>query len=85
MCGLFGAFSTTRKNIMEDIYLGLYALQHRGQESAVWRGSTGRGISERGWAALAPDPSLEVNTSRAIGVRYIGWVGSTPTPSRREL
>ena len=34
MSGIFGAFSTTGKKVLEEVYLGLYALQHRGQESA---------------------------------------------------
>ena len=32
-CGVFGIWSPFRKNVAQDIYLGLYALQHRGQES----------------------------------------------------
>ena len=32
-CGVFGIWSPRRKNVAQDIYLGLYALQHRGQES----------------------------------------------------
>lgn len=34
MCGVFGAYSTSGERVLEDIYLGLYALQHRGQLSA---------------------------------------------------
>ena len=34
MCGVFGAFSQSGKPVLEDIYLGLFALQHRGQLSA---------------------------------------------------
>ncbi len=33
-CGVFGVFSPTRRKVAEDVYYGLYALQHRGQESA---------------------------------------------------
>ena len=32
-CGVLGIWSPCRKNVAQDIYLGLYALQHRGQES----------------------------------------------------
>lgn len=32
-CGVFGAYDMTGKNVMHDIYYGLFALQHRGQES----------------------------------------------------
>ncbi len=34
MCGIFGAYSPMGKKVLEDVYLGLYALQHRGQEAA---------------------------------------------------
>lgn len=32
-CGVFGVFSTQKKNVAAIVYYGLYALQHRGQES----------------------------------------------------
>ena len=32
-CGVFGIWSPKKKAVAEDVYLGLYALQHRGQES----------------------------------------------------
>ena len=32
-CGVFGIWSPVRKEVARDVYLGLYALQHRGQES----------------------------------------------------
>ncbi len=34
MCGVFGAYSQSGSAVLEDIYLGLCALQHRGQLSA---------------------------------------------------
>ena len=48
MCGVFGAFSLDGKTVLEDGYLGLYALQHRGQEAAgvAWTNAMG-GISSR--------------------------------------
>ncbi|MDD3947320.1 MAG: amidophosphoribosyltransferase [Clostridia bacterium] len=33
-CGIFGVSSLTKQNLAQDIYYGLFALQHRGQESA---------------------------------------------------
>ena len=33
-CGVFGVFSKENENLASLIYYGLYALQHRGQESA---------------------------------------------------
>ena len=32
-CGVFGVMSTKRENVAGIAYYGLYALQHRGQES----------------------------------------------------
>ena len=32
-CGVFGIWSPEKKTVAEEVYLGLYALQHRGQES----------------------------------------------------
>ena len=32
-CGVFGIINTRKKNVAEIVYYGLYALQHRGQES----------------------------------------------------
>ena len=34
MCGVFGAYSINGAPVLEDVYLGLCALQHRGQLSA---------------------------------------------------
>ena len=33
-CGIIGISSTAKQNLAQDIYYGLFALQHRGQESA---------------------------------------------------
>ncbi len=33
-CGIFGIYNYNKKNVVYDIYLGLMALHHRGQESA---------------------------------------------------
>lgn len=33
-CGIIGIISTKKKDLARDVYLGLFALQHRGQESA---------------------------------------------------
>ena len=32
-CGVFGVYSPTRREVARDVYYGLFALQHRGQES----------------------------------------------------
>ena len=33
-CGVFGVFSQENRNVAQTVYYGLFALQHRGQESA---------------------------------------------------
>lgn len=32
-CGVFGVMGTKKQSVAELVYYGLYALQHRGQES----------------------------------------------------
>lgn len=33
-CGVFGVYSPTETDVASTTYFGLFALQHRGQESA---------------------------------------------------
>ena len=33
-CGVFGLFEPTTKDVAHSVYRALYALQHRGQETA---------------------------------------------------
>ncbi|MEG3225150.1 MAG: amidophosphoribosyltransferase [Methanobacteriales archaeon Met13] len=45
-CGIVGAYSINKsKNVSREIYYGLYALQHRGQESAGISSHNGREMS----------------------------------------
>ena len=76
MCGVFGAYSRSGKPVLEDIYLGLYALQHRGQLSAgvAWI-SDGSVHIKKGLGlvheALSQSALAAINTHTAIGhVRY---------------
>ena len=32
-CGVFGVFASNEQNLASMVYYGLYALQHRGQDS----------------------------------------------------
>ena len=43
-CGVFGIFTRNQHEIENHIYYGLYALQHRGQESAGMAVSDGETI-----------------------------------------
>ena len=83
MCGVFGAYSPKGNAVMEEVYLGLYALQHRGQESTgiAWLGENGRIASIRGnglvHAALDQGELAQLPASCAIGhVRYSTSGGS---------
>ena len=76
MCGVFGAYSQSGAPVLEDIYLGLCALQHRGQLSAgvAWINDgelhikKGLGLVHE---ALSQQELAKVNTHTAIGhVRY---------------
>lgn len=76
MCGVFGAYNTNGERVLEDIYLGLCALQHRGQLSAgvAWI-DNGAVHIEKGLGlvheALSQESLGAVGTHTGIGhVRY---------------
>ena len=86
MCGIFGAFSCSRTPVLEDVYLGLYALQHRGQESAgvAWVNGNGdvHSLKGSGLVHLALDQQelAGIESGCAIGhVRYSTAGGSELT------
>ena len=50
-CGVFGIYDFSGENVASTIYYGLFALQHRGQEScgiAVSEGAEGQGALAQG-------------------------------------
>ena len=88
MCGVFGAYSQSGSAVLEDIYLGLCALQHRGQLSAgvAWidGGSVhikkGLGLVHE---ALSQSELAQVEAHTAIGhVRYAIAGGTRPEDSQ---
>ena len=88
MCGVFGAYSQSGTAVLEDIYLGLCALQHRGQLSAgvAWidGGSVhikkGLGLVHE---ALSQSELAKIGTHTAIGhVRYATAGGTRPENSQ---
>ena len=88
MCGVFGAYSQSGSAVLEDIYLGLCALQHRGQLSAgvAWidGGSVhikkGLGLVHE---ALSQSEHAQVEAHTAIGhVRYATAGGTRPEDSQ---
>lgn len=77
MCGIIGAYSPRSTNLPEDIFLGLYALQHRGQEAAgiAWTNGHGNIDSRKGGGlihtAIAQSEISKIDCRSAIGhVRY---------------
>ena len=88
MCGVFGAYSQSGSAVLEDIYLGLCALQHRGQLSAgvAWidGGSVhikkGLGLVHE---VLSQSELAQVEAHTAIGhVRYATAGGTRPEDSQ---
>ena len=82
MCGVFGAYSMSGASVLEDVYLGLCALQHRGQLSAgvAWIAEGNVNIKKgMGLVHEALDQSClsKIDAYTAIGhVRY-ATAGST--------
>ena len=77
MSGIFGAYSTTNKPVLEEVYLGLYALQHRGQESAgiAWA-EDGHVASLRGMGLLhnAIDQQRLAGESANCAIGHVRYV-----------
>lgn len=83
MAGIFGAYCTKGKSVLEEVYLGLYALQHRGQESAgiAWK-ENGRLASKKGLGLLHSAIEQQSLVDR-IAACAIGHVRSKPVDSSR--
>ncbi len=54
-CGVFGVYSQENRDVARTVYYGLYALQHRGQESAGIAVSFADRISYHKGMGLVPD------------------------------
>ena len=54
-CGLFGIYNKDGLQVAEETYLALYALQHRGQESAGIAVNDGGVITVHKDMGLVPD------------------------------
>ncbi len=84
MCGVFGAYSASGSPVLEDVYLGLCALQHRGQlsagvawtEDAAIQVKKGPGLVHE---ALSQSDLAKIPAVAAIGhVRYATAGGTRP-------
>ena len=78
-CGVFGVFG--HKDAAKLTYFGLYALQHRGQESAGIVSSTGKSIFEHKGMGLAPEVFNESILKELHGHIAIGHVRYSTTGS----
>lgn len=79
-CGVFGIFTRNQHEIENHIYYGLYALQHRGQESAGMAVSDGERIRHhKGMGLVAEAFSQEDLTRLKGGILGIGHVRYSTT------
>ena len=78
-CGVFGVFG--RDDAAKLTYFGLYALQHRGQESSGIVSSTGRSIHEHKGMGLVPEVFNEAILDGLPGHVAIGHVRYSTTGS----
>lgn len=72
MCGIFGVYNN--KESAKLTYLGLYALQHRGQESAGIVSSDGKKFFSKIGNGLVSDVFLKKDFSQLKGFNAIGHV-----------
>jgi len=79
MCGIFGIFN--HKDAARLTYLGLYALQHRGQESAGIVASDGKLICEHRGMGLVADVFKRNTLNRLRGKIAMGHVRYSTTGS----
>lgn len=78
-CGVFGIYG--HPEAARQTYYGLYALQHRGEESAGIAVSSGRRLDVVRGMGLVTDVFSEENLSRLAGDRAIGHVRYSTTGS----
>ena len=77
MCGIFGVFQ--HEDAVNLTYLGLYALQHRGQESAGIVVSDGKGLVPRQGMGLVTDVFSEDSLKDLRGNSALGHVRYSTT------
>lgn len=87
-CGVFGAYDLDGANVASSIYYGLFALQHRGQESCgigVMNTFGAKGVLSRKGLGLVNDVFSEENLEALTGNLGVGHVRySTAGGSRVE-
>ena len=71
-CGIVGIFNGSGTPVGEALYYGLYALQHRGQESAGMALSDGREIKSHKAMGLVNEVFGEEETMTRLGQGHLG-------------
>ncbi|AEH06237.1 amidophosphoribosyltransferase [Methanothermococcus okinawensis] len=79
MCGIFGIYSFSNKDVARKIYYGLYALQHRGQEGAGIVVSDGTEFHSHKGLGLVPEVFNNENINLLKGYIGIGHVRYSTT------
>ena len=90
MCGVFGAYSASGAPVLEDVYLGLSALQHRGQLSAGVAWTQGGSVHiKKGLGlvheALQQNELAEIEAHAAIGHVHYATAGGTERENSQPL
>jgi amidophosphoribosyltransferase len=80
-CGVFGIFSEEGLDVASMTYYGLYALQHRGQESAGIAVSNGEKLEGYKEMGLVSEVFSEERLNRLKGISAIGHVRYSTTGS----
>ena len=78
-CGIFGIYD--HDDAARLAYFGLYAQQHRGQESAGIVTFDGKAVSEHRGMGLVPDVFSEADLQRLVGRHAVGHVRYSTTGS----
>ncbi len=81
MCGIFGIYSFSNKDVARKIYYGLYALQHRGQEGAGIVVCDGKELHSHKGLGLVPEVFHNENIQLLKGYIGIGHVRYSTTGS----
>jgi amidophosphoribosyltransferase len=80
-CGVFGIYNFEADSTAKSIYYGLFALQHRGQESAGIAASDGKDIKHYKGMGLVNQIFDEMSLSRLKGNMAVGHVRYSTTGS----
>lgn len=83
MAGIFGAYCAQGGSVLEEVYLGLYALQHRGQESAGIAWKDGERVSSKKGIGLLHNAIEQQNLVDISANSAIGHVRSKPVDGSR--